>query len=54
MVKCKYCNIDMNENTDLHTNFVGGAAFEEQVFLTYPNDKEENKRVFGIDRKSVV
>ena len=38
MKKCDNCNIEMIENTNLHTDYVGGVKFEEQVFLEKEND----------------
>ncbi len=47
MKKCSECNIEMIENTNLHTDYVGGVMFEEQIFLSFHNSagKFGTKRV---------
>ena len=35
MKKCDVCNTIMIEDTNLHTDVVGGVSFEEQIYLTY-------------------
>ena len=47
MQKCNECNIEMIEDTNLHTDYVGGVSLEEQIYLTYPNGKELIKNIFG-------
>ena len=36
MKKCDICGIDMEEDTNLHTDFVGGATFDKQIFISWP------------------
>ena len=38
MKKCKDCNIEMIEDTNLHTDYVGGVKFEEQIYVDF-NDE---------------
>ena len=34
MKKCSDCNVEMIEDTNLHTDYVGGAKMEERLYLT--------------------
>lgn len=43
MKKCKDCNVKMIEGSSLHTDYVGGVKFEEQIFLDYDDEKMELK-----------
>ena len=45
MKKCNDCNIEMIENTNLHTDYVGGISFEEQIYLSFVNERIITKRV---------
>lgn len=35
MKKCSDCNAEMIEDVNLHTDYVGGVSFEEQIFVTH-------------------
>ena len=50
MKKCSECNIDMIEDTNLHTDYVGGVKFEEQIYLDYKDDINGSKVLFS-DKK---
>ena len=45
MKKCNECNVEMIEDTNLHTDYVGGVSFEEQIYLSYTNGKAITCRV---------
>ncbi len=51
MVKCERCNVEMIEETNLHTDYVGGVSFEEQIYLTYVNGKTVSKGLFGKEKE---
>ncbi|MBQ1495872.1 MAG: hypothetical protein IIZ40_00765 [Bacilli bacterium] len=46
-MKCTNCNIEMIEDTNLHTDYVGGVSFEEQIFLDYPDEENGTKLLFS-------
>lgn len=50
MKKCKDCNIEMIEDTNLHTDYVGGVDFEERIYLDY-NDEENGFKVLFSNKK---
>ncbi|MBQ9014041.1 MAG: hypothetical protein IJ094_10925 [Bacilli bacterium] len=50
MKECKDCNVEMIENTNLHTDYVGGVSFEEQIYLTYTRLKSV-KTIFGKEKE---
>lgn len=50
MKKCIECNIEMTEETNLHTDYVGGVSYEEQIFLDYDDEINGNKVLFS-DKK---
>ena len=47
MKKCDVCNTIMIEDTELHTDYVGGVSFEEQIYLTYADEENGTKSIFG-------
>ena len=47
MKKCSDCNIDMVEQTNLHTDYVGGVKFEEQIYLDYEDEENGTKPLFS-------
>lgn len=51
MKKCNECNIEMIENTELHTDYVGGVSFEEQIYLSYINGTTKTKNIFGKEKE---
>lgn len=53
MKKCRDCNIEMIENTNLHTDYVGGTSYEEQVFLDYDDEINGSKVLFGNKKISI-
>ena len=34
MKKCSDCNVEMINDTSIHTDYVGGSSFEECIYLT--------------------
>ena len=52
MKKCKDCNVEMTECSSLHTNYVGGIKFEEQIFLDYDDEQNGNKMLFSNKKMS--
>ena len=51
MKKCSDCNVEMIEKTELHTDYVGGVSFEEQIYLTYVNGTRTAKSLFGQEKE---
>lgn len=51
MKKCNECSVEMIEDTSLHTDYVGGVRFEEQIYLSYVNGKEIVRNVFGKEKE---
>lgn len=49
---CKDCNIEMIEGKNLHTDYVGGVKYEEQIFLDYEDEKNGYKELFGDNKIS--
>lgn len=47
MKKCSECNIEMINGESLHTDYVGGASFEEQIFVDYVDEENGTKMLFG-------
>ena len=47
MKRCSDCNIEMVENTNLHTDYVGGVKFEEQLYLDYDDEINGSKMLFS-------
>lgn len=43
---CKECNVEM-----IHTDYVGGFSFEEQIYLTYTDGKQISKGLFGKEKE---
>ena len=41
MKKCSDCDVIMIGETDLHTDYIGGIRFEEQIYL----DLEKNVKI---------
>lgn len=52
MKKCKDCNVEMIECSSLHTNYVGGVKFEEQIFLDYEDEKNGINMLFNNKKMS--
>ena len=52
MKKCTDCNVIMIEDTNLHTDYVGGVKFEEQIYLTYGDEQNGTKPLFGSNKIS--
>ena len=50
MKMCSDCNIPMIEDTNLHTDYVGGVSFEEQIYLDYNDEINGTKMLFS-DKK---
>ena len=46
MKKCSDCDVLMIEDTSLHTDYVGGASFDERIYLSYTNP-DKSKGLFG-------
>lgn len=49
MKKCSDCNVGMIEDTNLHTDYVGGVSFEERIYLTTYDRTETTKTIFGLE-----
>ena len=47
MKKCNECNIDMIDDTNLHTDYVGGIDFKEQIYLDYEDEKNGTKQLLS-------
>ena len=47
---CNDCNVVMIEDTSLHTDYVGGVSFEEQIYLDYNDEINGSKMLFS-DKK---
>ena len=47
MKKCSDCNIEMVEQTNLHTDYVGGVKHEEQIYLDYEDEENGFKIPFS-------
>ena len=46
---CSDCNSQMIENVNLHTNYVGGAKREEQIFVSYKDERKPTQSIFGFE-----
>ena len=53
MKKCSDCNIEMVEDTSLHTNHIGGVKYEEQIYLDYKDDENGFKMPFSSKKISI-
>lgn len=53
MKKCNECGIEMIDDTNLHTDYVGGISFEEQIFLSYVNGSTKVTTMFGKEKEKV-
>ena len=51
MKKCNECNVDMIEDTNLHTDYVGGVSFEEQIYLSYVKGTKNVTNIFGKEKE---
>lgn len=47
MKKCNECKVEMIEETNLHTDFVGGVDFEERIYISYLDRTKKGKNIFG-------
>ena len=43
--KCSDCDVIMIGETDLHTDYIGGARFDEQIYLDLEIIKKGPRRV---------
>ncbi len=46
MKKCGDCNVEMINGESLHTNYVGGVSYEEQIYLEYEDNINGSSRLF--------
>lgn len=53
MKKCNDCNIEMIENTNLHTDYVGGIDYEEQIYIDYTHGEKPVKSLFGAGNRVI-
>lgn len=53
MKKCNDCNVAMIEETNLHTDYVGGVLFKEQLFLDYNDEINGSKGLFNNNKISI-
>ncbi len=51
MKKCESCQAEMLEDVNLHTDYVGGYSFEEEIFVTYVTGSHFGKDLFGRERE---
>lgn len=51
MIKCDRCNVEMKEDADIHTDYVGGYSFDEQIFITYEAGNITTKNIFGKEQE---
>lgn len=51
MKKCSDCNVEMIEDTNIHTDYVGGISFEEQIYITYTKGLKTVKGLFGNEKQ---
>lgn len=51
MKKCGECKVDMIEDTNLHTDYVGGVNFEDKIYLSYVNGTEKVTNMFGKEKE---
>ena len=51
MKKCNDCEVEMIEKTNLHTDYVGGVSFEEQIYLDFINGTTLSKGIFGKEKE---
>ncbi len=53
MKKCNDCNIEMIEDASLHTDYVGGVSFEEQIYVDYEDEENGHKMLLGNKKMSI-
>ena len=53
MKKCVDCNVDMIEDAVIHTDYVGGVEFEEQIFVEYYDEENGFKPLLGKKKMSI-
>ena len=41
----------MKEDTEIHTDFVGGYRFEDQIYISYDAGKIVTKNIFGKEQE---
>ena len=51
MKKCNDCNTEMIEKTNLHTDYVGGYSYEEQLYVSYTDGTKLVKGIFGGEKE---
>ena len=51
MKKCSDCNVEMIEDTNIHTDYVGGVSFEEQIYLSFAYGTHTSKNIFGKEKE---
>ena len=49
---CNDCNVEMINSKNLHTGYVGGVNFEEEIFLDYKNEEHGSKLLFSKEKYS--
>ena len=47
MKKCSDCNVEMIDANNIHTDYVGGYSFEEQIYVDYDDDENGFKPLLG-------
>lgn len=47
MKQCSDCKVDMIEEASIHTDYVGGASFEERIYLDYTDEENGTKMLFS-------
>ncbi len=53
MKKCNDCNVEMIDNTNIHTDYVGGIDYEEQIYVDYTQGENAVKSFFGAGNRTI-
>lgn len=53
MKKCNDCGVEMIEDTNLHTDYVGGVSFDEQIYVDYKDEVNGTKMLLSNDKLSI-
>jgi len=53
MKTCSDCNVLMIEDTNIHTDYVGGVDFETQIYVDYADEENGRKMLFGNKKISI-
>ncbi len=53
MKKCNDCGVEMIEDTNLHTDYVGGVSFDEQIYVDYKDEVNGTKMLLSNEKHSI-